>query len=254
VSEPEWLACTDPKSMLAFVRGRVTDRRLRLFGCACVRNQTALIAEGTVRGAVELAERHADGEVDRDVVQRKYAAALDRLGRAMARCDRVERRVLIIAAAVPYSASGVAAGVAAGVVTWSTLRANAQYGAAAELAETERRRDRDRNFARPSGLSGGKRGKGRLRCSGASSATPSGPRGPSTRLGSLGRAAQCKSSPKPPATSDCCPQARSTQRGSASSPIPSETLAAPTPSCSAIYAGRGRMCGGCWALDLVLSK
>jgi hypothetical protein len=37
MTEQEWLTAADPEPMLAFLRGRVTDRKLRLFGWACLR-------------------------------------------------------------------------------------------------------------------------------------------------------------------------------------------------------------------------
>jgi len=37
VTEKEWLACTDPTTMLEFLGGKAGDRKLRLFACACVR-------------------------------------------------------------------------------------------------------------------------------------------------------------------------------------------------------------------------
>lgn len=36
MTEAEWLTSTDPAAMLAEVRGRVSDRKLRLFACACL--------------------------------------------------------------------------------------------------------------------------------------------------------------------------------------------------------------------------
>jgi hypothetical protein len=64
VDEATWLGCTDPQEMLGAVRanGKPSDRKLRLFACACVRRVWHLLAEGRSRDAVEAAERVADGQ------------------------------------------------------------------------------------------------------------------------------------------------------------------------------------------------
>jgi hypothetical protein len=50
--------------MVNFLRGRVSDRKLRLFFCACCRSVWQMLDEPLLRRAVEVAERHADGLAD----------------------------------------------------------------------------------------------------------------------------------------------------------------------------------------------
>jgi hypothetical protein len=61
VTEAEWLACEDPVPMLSFLKGRVSERKLRLFTCACCRRVWDLLAGDELRAGVEAAERYADG-------------------------------------------------------------------------------------------------------------------------------------------------------------------------------------------------
>ncbi len=62
MTEKEWLSAADPQPMLEFLRDKVSERKLRLFACACCRRVWNLITEKTSRSAVEIAERYADGQ------------------------------------------------------------------------------------------------------------------------------------------------------------------------------------------------
>src|SRR5262245_26506908 len=98
MTEAEWLACDNPLEMLEFMapgllwdeyqcsnadatpvrqflRGKVTDRKLRLFACACCRSAWHLISELSQQSAVEVAERFADSLATLDELSGGNAAA-----------------------------------------------------------------------------------------------------------------------------------------------------------------------------------
>ncbi len=62
MNEQEWLDSTDPMAMLEFLRHKASERKLRLFGCACCRHVWPMF-RGQTRdcNAVIVAERYADG-------------------------------------------------------------------------------------------------------------------------------------------------------------------------------------------------
>jgi hypothetical protein len=60
MTEPDWLACTTPWTMLEYVRTGADDRRLRLFACACCRGLWHLLIDERSREAVAVAELYAD--------------------------------------------------------------------------------------------------------------------------------------------------------------------------------------------------
>src|SRR4051794_6773845 len=69
MTEAEWLVCQNTQQMLQHLRGKVADRKMRLFVCACCRRVWHLLKEAG-RRAVETTERRADGAVDRGELAR----------------------------------------------------------------------------------------------------------------------------------------------------------------------------------------
>lgn len=62
MTEDEWLTSTDPEPMLDFLERMTSDRRLRLFACACCRRFWRCLNDVRSRDAIEVAERLADGK------------------------------------------------------------------------------------------------------------------------------------------------------------------------------------------------
>lgn len=75
MTEAEWRACTDPGRMLTFLGDNLSERKRRLFGCACCRTVWELMPDARSRRAVEVAERLADGLATGDEVEAAVAGA-----------------------------------------------------------------------------------------------------------------------------------------------------------------------------------
>jgi hypothetical protein len=96
MKQDKWLTCSYSQTMLSFVRNKMSDRKLRLFACACcrqieplfttriaalsphfttARKQAPLVAEH-FRAVVEVAERFADGLSNRKELRAASRRAL----------------------------------------------------------------------------------------------------------------------------------------------------------------------------------
>jgi hypothetical protein len=76
-AEQEWLACTDARPMLEFLRGRASDRKLRLFAVGCCRPIHHLMPDDRCLLAVDFAERFADGMATEQELQAAADAAFE---------------------------------------------------------------------------------------------------------------------------------------------------------------------------------
>jgi hypothetical protein len=120
MTESEWNACTQLEPMLAFVTGRASERKLRLFSCACCRRAWHLMTDSRHRRVVEAAERFADNPQQEEefadamqAVTALWALIPDRHeGDVIARYMTSATRHLEGATAAPWAASFAARGLA----------------------------------------------------------------------------------------------------------------------------------------------
>jgi len=66
MTRDEWAHSHNPTAMLHFLHTKGSDRKLRLFACACCRSIWHLITDERSRHAVEVAEHFADGRATDD--------------------------------------------------------------------------------------------------------------------------------------------------------------------------------------------
>lgn len=77
MTEEQWLSNTNTEAMVEEIRGKVSERKLRLFACACCRSVRRDTDQDTQKG-VEVAERYADGLAkDRERAALRNALAQD---------------------------------------------------------------------------------------------------------------------------------------------------------------------------------
>jgi hypothetical protein len=68
MTEQEWLACNDSGSMMAFLEGKASARKSRLFEVACLREIGSLKTDQQSQSAIDAAEDLADGGSGGDAI------------------------------------------------------------------------------------------------------------------------------------------------------------------------------------------
>lgn len=61
MTEGEWLGCEDPRPMLKFLRGKASDRKLRLFAVACCQKISHVQTDERLVEALDVVVLYADG-------------------------------------------------------------------------------------------------------------------------------------------------------------------------------------------------
>jgi hypothetical protein len=69
MTEQEWLTKINPVPMVRFLRGKTSDRKLRLFAVACCRRSCSVLPDEWRRKMVGVAEREADGFDTKDALR-----------------------------------------------------------------------------------------------------------------------------------------------------------------------------------------
>src|SRR5262245_58864100 len=138
MTEADWMAATNPRPMLEFLRDKASDRKLRLFAVACGWRVVEWMVDERSRQALSVSEQYADG-----LVGRKALAAARRSAFSATRAceaappvgtfhpDASHPAVVALYAAddtAKYGAVGVAmntAGTASSLV-WNIRKGNAE--------------------------------------------------------------------------------------------------------------------------------
>lgn len=75
MTKSQWLNCDDPAPMLEFIRGSMSDRKIRLFACACCRRIWSQFTDQRLNRAVEAAGQFAEGLIDASELFAAHVAA-----------------------------------------------------------------------------------------------------------------------------------------------------------------------------------
>src|SRR5437868_5201786 len=75
MDEATWLTGASPWEMLVHLRGQQSERKRRLFACACCRRLWPYFADTRSQTAIEITERFVDGQATRDDLHEAFKKA-----------------------------------------------------------------------------------------------------------------------------------------------------------------------------------
>jgi hypothetical protein len=93
VSETLWFSANEPSLLLCFLKGKTTNRKIRLFAVACVRRIWAQVEDNVSRAVVRTVERFADGRKGVADLRAARTVAASLLARAAGRPAAVAEAV-----------------------------------------------------------------------------------------------------------------------------------------------------------------
>jgi hypothetical protein len=124
MTEAEWLTCDDPSRLLGAVGPEgalglvLSDRKLRLYACACARRIARLFDDPRFLAAIDVAEAFADGFVDERSLSLAHSEAL----RALAKTN--SRHLGLAARDATRPSAAEAAATAFGNAAWTAWKAD----------------------------------------------------------------------------------------------------------------------------------
>src|SRR5690349_8152876 len=68
MTEAEWLRENEPWQLVPSLDGKVSQRKLALYACACARHVWPLLKDRRSRRGVEIAEQHLEGSAERAIL------------------------------------------------------------------------------------------------------------------------------------------------------------------------------------------
>jgi hypothetical protein len=141
--EAEWCAGTDLKAMLDFLSDKASNRKFRLFACACVRRVWDLLMDERSRNAVVVAEQFADGLASKEQMDLAAAQAKTAAEAQQAQAARSPRSTMILMPSAKAALEAQQAAVNAHwAASWTAVGAG-KVAAWAAAKNTDRTRQAD---------------------------------------------------------------------------------------------------------------